>query len=164
MLQLQNINMNSNIMFAMIHFLKLYYNVFILENKIDIPMFRKICVKMCYITLEIALVCVNMERVSSSVFTRYSCPWSYYVHSSSPDNQIIVLWLLRVASATLRHACWLGNHRGPIHMSNEKNLLLPFPIVVSYSCCCEYVAFIQRLCFPPQGIAQFMIWTAQWMT
>jgi hypothetical protein len=42
----------------------LCYNVFILENKIDIPVFRKICVKMYYITLEIVLVCVNMERVS----------------------------------------------------------------------------------------------------
>jgi hypothetical protein len=56
--------MNSNAKFAMIHFLKLCYNVFILENKIDAPVFRKICVKMCYITLEIALICINMERVS----------------------------------------------------------------------------------------------------
>jgi hypothetical protein len=56
--------MNSNAMFAMTHFLKLCYNVFILENKIDVPMFREICVKMCYIMLEIALACVNMERVS----------------------------------------------------------------------------------------------------
>jgi hypothetical protein len=55
--------MNSNAMFAMTHFLKLCYNMFILENKIDAPVFRKICIKMCYITLEIALVCVNMERV-----------------------------------------------------------------------------------------------------
>jgi hypothetical protein len=38
--------------------------VFILGNKIDALVFKKICVKMCYITLEIALVCVNMERVS----------------------------------------------------------------------------------------------------
>jgi hypothetical protein len=59
-----NFNMNFNTAFTMIHFLKLYYNVFILENKIDALVFRKICVKMCYITLEIALVCVNMERVS----------------------------------------------------------------------------------------------------
>jgi hypothetical protein len=56
--------MNSNAIFAMTHFLKLCYNVFILENNIDAPVFRKICVKMCYITLEIALVCVNMEKVS----------------------------------------------------------------------------------------------------
>jgi hypothetical protein len=48
----------------MTHFLKMCYNVFILKNKIDTLMFKKICVKMCYITLEIALVCVNMERVS----------------------------------------------------------------------------------------------------
>jgi hypothetical protein len=48
----------------MTHFLKLYYNVFILELKIDTPVFRKICIKMCYITLKIALACVNMERVS----------------------------------------------------------------------------------------------------
>jgi hypothetical protein len=56
--------MNFSAMFAMTHFLKLCYNVFILENKIDVPVFNNICVKMCYITLEIVLVCVNMERVS----------------------------------------------------------------------------------------------------
>jgi hypothetical protein len=56
--------MNSNTIFVMTHLLKLCYNVFILENKIDALIFRKICVKMCYITLEIALVCVNVERVS----------------------------------------------------------------------------------------------------
>ena len=39
----------------MTHFLKLYYIVFILEYKIDAPMFRKICVKMYYMMLEIAL-------------------------------------------------------------------------------------------------------------
>ena len=42
-----NFNMNSNATFAMTHFLKLYYNVFILENKIDAPMLKKfvsICV------------------------------------------------------------------------------------------------------------------------
>jgi hypothetical protein len=37
--------------------------VFILENKIDTLVFKKNCVKVCYIMLEIALVCVNMERV-----------------------------------------------------------------------------------------------------
>jgi hypothetical protein len=58
-----NFNMNFNTTFAMIHFMKLCYNVFILENKIDAAVFRKICIKRCYITLEIALVCVNMERV-----------------------------------------------------------------------------------------------------
>jgi hypothetical protein len=47
-----NSNMNSNATFAMTHFLKLCYNVFILENKIDVPMFRKICVILCYITLK----------------------------------------------------------------------------------------------------------------
>jgi hypothetical protein len=51
-------------MFAMTHFLKLCYNVFIIEKKIDALVFWKICVKMCYIMLEIALVCVNMKRVS----------------------------------------------------------------------------------------------------
>jgi hypothetical protein len=56
--------MNSNATFAMTHFLKLCYNVFILENKIDAPVFRKICIKMCYITLESMLVGINMERVS----------------------------------------------------------------------------------------------------
>jgi hypothetical protein len=55
--------MNSNATFAMTHFLKLCYNVFILENKIDALVLKKNCVKMCYITLEIALVCVNMEKV-----------------------------------------------------------------------------------------------------
>jgi hypothetical protein len=55
--------MNSNATFVMTHFLKLYYNVFILENKIDALVFRRICVKIYNITLEIALVCVNMERV-----------------------------------------------------------------------------------------------------
>jgi hypothetical protein len=56
--------MNSNATFAMTYFLKLDYNVFILENKIDIPMLRKICINLCYVTLEIPLVCVNMGRVS----------------------------------------------------------------------------------------------------
>jgi hypothetical protein len=56
--------MNSNDLFAMTHFMKLCYNVFILENKINAPVFKKNCVKMYYITLEIALVCVNMEKVS----------------------------------------------------------------------------------------------------
>jgi hypothetical protein len=41
----------------------LYYNVFILENKINTPVFRKICVNLCYIMLEIVLICVNMEKV-----------------------------------------------------------------------------------------------------
>jgi hypothetical protein len=59
-----NFNMNSNATFTMTHFLKLCYNVFIPENKIDVPVFKKICVKMYYITLEIVLVCVSMERVS----------------------------------------------------------------------------------------------------
>jgi hypothetical protein len=56
--------MNFNTIFTMTHFLKLCYNVFILENKIDAPMFRKICVNLCYVTLDIVLICVNMERVS----------------------------------------------------------------------------------------------------
>jgi hypothetical protein len=34
--------MNSNPMFAITHFLKLHYNVFFLENKIDAVVFRKI--------------------------------------------------------------------------------------------------------------------------
>jgi hypothetical protein len=38
----------------------LCYNMFILENKIDAPVFRKICVKMCYITLENVLYCVSV--------------------------------------------------------------------------------------------------------
>jgi hypothetical protein len=44
----------------MTHFLKLCYNVFILENKIDARVFRRTCVNLCYILLEIALVCVNL--------------------------------------------------------------------------------------------------------
>jgi hypothetical protein len=71
-----NFNMNSNAMFAMTHFLKLCYNVFILENKIDTLVFRKICVKMCYITLEIAGVCVNMERGFLLVICDPSTPFS----------------------------------------------------------------------------------------
>jgi hypothetical protein len=59
-----NFNMNSNAMFAMTHFLKLCYNVFILKNTIDVLVFKKICIKMCYFMLEIAFVCVNMEKVS----------------------------------------------------------------------------------------------------
>jgi hypothetical protein len=59
-----NFNMNSNATFIITHFLKLCNNVFILENKIDALEFRKICFKMCYNTLEITLVCVNIERVS----------------------------------------------------------------------------------------------------
>jgi hypothetical protein len=56
--------MNFNTMFAMTHFLKLCYNVFILKNKIDVLMFRKICVDLCYVTFEIALICVNIEKAS----------------------------------------------------------------------------------------------------
>jgi hypothetical protein len=48
----------------MTHFLKLCYNVFILENKIYARVFRRTCVNLCYIMLEIALICVNLERVS----------------------------------------------------------------------------------------------------
>jgi hypothetical protein len=48
----------------MTHFMKLYYNVFILENKIDAKVFRRTCINLCYITLEIALICANLERVS----------------------------------------------------------------------------------------------------
>jgi hypothetical protein len=42
----------------------LCYNVFILENKIDTQVFRRTCVNLYYITLEIVLICVNLERVS----------------------------------------------------------------------------------------------------
>jgi hypothetical protein len=48
----------------MTHFLKLCYNVFILENKIDAWVFRRTCVNFGYILLGIALICVNLERVS----------------------------------------------------------------------------------------------------
>jgi hypothetical protein len=48
----------------MTHFLKLCYNMFILENKINAPMFKRTCVNLYYILLEIALICVNLERVS----------------------------------------------------------------------------------------------------
>jgi hypothetical protein len=53
-----------NTTFRMTHFLKSYYNVFILENKINAQVFRRTCVNLCYILLEIALICVNLERVS----------------------------------------------------------------------------------------------------
>jgi hypothetical protein len=59
-----NSNKNSNATFAMIYFLKLGYNVFILENKNDVQVFIKSCVNLCYITLEIVVICINMERVS----------------------------------------------------------------------------------------------------
>jgi hypothetical protein len=58
-----NFNMNSNATFAMTHFLKLCYNVFILENKIYARVFKKICVILCYVTLEFVLICIIMERV-----------------------------------------------------------------------------------------------------
>jgi hypothetical protein len=48
----------------MTHFMKLCYNVFILENKIDARVFKRICVNLYYILLEIALICMNLERVS----------------------------------------------------------------------------------------------------
>jgi hypothetical protein len=56
--------MNFNTTFAMTHFLKLCYNVFILKYKIDTRVFRRTYVNLCYILLEIALICVNLERVS----------------------------------------------------------------------------------------------------
>jgi hypothetical protein len=48
----------------MTHFLKLYYNVFILEYKIDAQVFRRTCVNLYYILLEIAIICFNLERIS----------------------------------------------------------------------------------------------------
>jgi hypothetical protein len=56
--------MTFNTTFAMTHFLKLCYNVFILENKIDARVFKRTCVNLCDILLGIALICVNLERVS----------------------------------------------------------------------------------------------------
>jgi hypothetical protein len=38
--------------------------VFILESKIDAGVFTRTCVNLCYILLEIALIYVNLERVS----------------------------------------------------------------------------------------------------
>ena len=52
----------------MTHFMKLCYNVFILENKIDARVFRRTCVNLCYVLLEIALICVILERDSFSAF------------------------------------------------------------------------------------------------
>ena len=69
--------MNSNATFAMTHFVKLCYNVFILENKIDAPVFKKICVKMYYIMLEIALIFVNMKRVSFKCQERKFVLWNF---------------------------------------------------------------------------------------
>jgi hypothetical protein len=51
-------------MFTTTHCLKLCYNVFIQENKIDAQVFKRTRVNFCYITLEIALICVNLEKVS----------------------------------------------------------------------------------------------------
>jgi hypothetical protein len=48
----------------MSHFWNLCYNVFILENNIDAPVFKKNCVNLCYVMLEIVLICINIERVS----------------------------------------------------------------------------------------------------
>jgi hypothetical protein len=59
-----NFNMNLNTTFSMTHFLKLCYNVFILENKINARVFIRTCVNLYYITLEIELICVNLERIS----------------------------------------------------------------------------------------------------
>jgi hypothetical protein len=56
--------MNFNATFAMSHFWNLCYNVFILENNIDAPVFKKNCVNLCYVMLEIVLICINIERVS----------------------------------------------------------------------------------------------------
>jgi hypothetical protein len=38
--------------------------VFLLENKIDARVFIRTCVSLYYILLEIALICVNLEKVS----------------------------------------------------------------------------------------------------
>jgi hypothetical protein len=46
----------------MAHFMKLYYNVFFLENKIDALVFKKICVNLCYIALEFPLICVQYGK------------------------------------------------------------------------------------------------------
>jgi hypothetical protein len=56
--------MNFKTKFAMTYFLKLCYNVFILENKIDTRVFRRTCVNLYYTILEIALICVILEKVS----------------------------------------------------------------------------------------------------
>jgi hypothetical protein len=48
----------------MIYFLKLYYNIFILDNKIDAPVFKIFFVNLFYIMLEILLIYINMKRVS----------------------------------------------------------------------------------------------------
>jgi hypothetical protein len=56
--------MKFNTMFTTTHCLKLCYNVFIQENKIDAQVFKRTRVNFCYITLEIALICVNLEKVS----------------------------------------------------------------------------------------------------
>ena len=44
--------MSFNTTFAMTHFLKLYYNVFILENKIDARVFRRTCINLCHIIVK----------------------------------------------------------------------------------------------------------------
>jgi hypothetical protein len=47
----------------MTHFLKLCYNVFIIENKIDTRVFKRTCVNLCKFLLGIVLICINLERV-----------------------------------------------------------------------------------------------------
>jgi hypothetical protein len=53
----------------------LYYNVFILENKIDARVFRRTCVNLYYILLEIALICVILESVFLLMYTRPVKGW-----------------------------------------------------------------------------------------
>jgi hypothetical protein len=55
----------------MTHFMKLCYNVFILENKIEVRVFRRTCVNLYYIMLEIVLICVNLCKFGEGFLLAY---------------------------------------------------------------------------------------------
>jgi hypothetical protein len=58
----------------MTHFMKLCYNVFILENKIEVRVFRRTCVNLYYIMLEIVLICVNLCKFGEGFLLAY---WTF---------------------------------------------------------------------------------------
>ena len=86
--------MNSNATFAMTHFLKFCYNVFILENKIEALVFKKNCVKMCYITLEIALVCIKYREGFLLVLDKIGCMWETFRARSYPQPFFMTIQLI----------------------------------------------------------------------
>jgi hypothetical protein len=55
--------MNLNATFTMTHFLKLCYNVFILENKIDALVFGKNCINLYYVTLGLKICMIVIDII-----------------------------------------------------------------------------------------------------